>query len=414
MTDTSSRWQSLVPLAIGGISAAAVAAVLLQLQKRGKRDKSFSLENVIRPNILKAAPYHFPPRYEYKDPVLLDANENPFGPPFDRGNDNIKRLHLERYPDPAQTELKAGVAKLRGVQADQILFGVGSDEVIDLLIRVCCEPGKDSILVCPPTYAMYRCFADLNDVSTVEVPRNSDYSLQPEAVAKALTSRTKLIFLCSPGNPSSVLLDRAAVVEVLLAAQRTAALVVVDEAYIDFARAEDASIVSLLHDSRYPNLAVMQTFSKAWGMAGARFGMLFASKELISVMNKVKAPFNLSTLVEDAALQALKSASVVEERVKTILSERERVAKALLSPDMLAKGVQEVKRSDANFLMVKVDNAKVVSVRMADDSNVTVRYRGAMLHCKDCIRITVGTKAENDAMLKALASALAKNTAVQL
>mmetsp|Transcript_56389 Transcript_56389/g.132239 ORF Transcript_56389/g.132239 Transcript_56389/m.132239 type:complete len:413 (-) Transcript_56389:13-1251(-) len=407
MTESTIGPRLWLPIALGGISSTALAYFLWRRKHGGS--KGFHLEDIVRPPIRKAAPYHFPPRYEYKDPVLLDANENPFGPPHGGKDPSLAKLQLERYPDPAQTDLKAAVSKLRGVPTDQILFGVGSDEVIDLLIRVFCEPSRDSILVCPPTYAMYRCFADLHDVRTVEVPRTSDYCVQPQAVSSALTSRTKVVFLCSPGNPSSVLIDRAAIIEILEAAQRQPALVVVDEAYIDFAQAADSSIVPLLQDPKYPNLAVMQTFSKAWGMAGARLGMLFASSDLISIMNKVKAPFNISTLVEDAALQALKHADVVKDRVGKILDERERVATALQTQEMKGLGIQEVKRSDANFLLVKMQNAKAVSTRMGDDSNVTVRYRGGMLHCKDCIRITIGTKAENDAMLKALAAALRKN-----
>ncbi|CAE8585491.1 unnamed protein product, partial [Polarella glacialis] len=308
----------------------------------------------------------------------------------------LERLHLERYPDPRYSKLRAAIGGLRGVAADEVFLGNGSDEVIDMLIRVFCVPGVDSIVVCPPTYSMYGVFATFCDVSVVEVPLTSDFELRPEAVAAALTPQTKLVFLCSPGNPTGKLLA-CSDIEAVLAAS-TGAVVVVDEAYIDFA--EGASVVPLLRSGRYPNLVVMQTLSKAWGLAGARLGMLLASRQIVEILNKVRAPFNVSSLTEDVAIRALGQAATVACHVQQLLSERQSVAAAI---EGLALG--RVFSSDANFVLFRVKNAKEVCEAIAKDGKVVARYRGSMPLCEDTIRVTIGTYAENEQFLAALRKA---------
>lgn len=384
-----------------GVAVAAGARWLQRLRpfrcsSSSSLPERFRLESVVRPSVLRVKSYAFPPRFEYSDPVLLDANESPYGPPC--GDATLARLRAERYPDPRYGALKEAFAGLARVKAGQVLLGNGSDEVIDMLIRVFCSPGSDSILVCPPTYSMYGIFAEFNDVGVTEVPLTPDFQLRPAEVVAALTPQTRLVFLCSPGNPTGNCLDREAMEEVLKAA--TGSVVVVDEAYADFQEGETA--LPLL--AKYPNLFVMRTMSKAWGLAGARVGVAFAGEELIATMNVVRSPFNVSSLAEDAALRALASADTVASNIRKTVAERERVAAELRS---MAPKVGRVYPSDANFLLLRVPDAKAMAVKIASDSNIVVRYRGTMLHCQDCIRVTIGTPAENDQFLRALRAALA-------
>eukprot|EP00930_Biecheleria_cincta_P055877 TRINITY_DN42129_c0_g1_i1.p1 TRINITY_DN42129_c0_g1~~TRINITY_DN42129_c0_g1_i1.p1 ORF type:complete len:405 (+),score=64.55 TRINITY_DN42129_c0_g1_i1:37-1251(+) len=391
--------------AVASAAAGLGAVAFLVLHRRRRRlPDAFSLSKVVRPCVLKAKPYVFPPRFEHAGtPVLLDANENPHGAPID--DPFLQQLSLERYPDPAQTELKQALARLRGCHPEQILVGVGSDEIIDLLIRITCTPGKDSIMVCSPTYAMYATFAAINDVGVVDasLEGGGQYQLQLGAIQKAMRPSVKLIFLCSPGNPTGRLLKRSDIEQVLTMA--TNAIVVVDEAYIDFAL--EGSCMSLLRESVYPNLVISQTLSKAWGLAGARIGVAFAPHDIIAIMDKVKAPFNLSILTEQTALRALKGEEVVQQKVHAILAERKRVATRLQqAPFFGPHAVLRVHESDANFLLVQIADAKTICHKMAKDDNVVVRYRGSMLHCEDCVRITIGTAAENEKMFEALRRAI--------
>lgn len=249
---------------------------------------------------------------------------------------------------------------------------------------------------------MYSVFAAFNDASVVNVPLTAEFALRPHSVIEAMTQETKVIFLCSPGNPTGRLLSQTDIESVLKAA--TGAVVVVDEAYIDFAEADGpASLVPWVASDRYPNLIVMQTLSKAWGLAGARMGIAFASAEIIKLLNKTRSPFNISSLTESVTLQALDRPEVVERQVQEILEERKRVAAALTT---LSAKVRKVPVSDSNFLLFQVDDAKQVAESIASESSVVVRYRGSMLHCHDCIRVTIGTKHENDLFLAALRKAI--------
>jgi len=332
-------------------------------------------------------------------PILLDANENPVGCTV--GPEAALGVHLNRYPDPNQVQLKSAIAGLRGCRPSQLFIGVGSDEVIDLLIRATCTPGRDAILVCSPTYAMYQIFGEINDVATIDVPLSPlDYQLRVPQIVAALTPRVKLLFLCSPGNPTSRLLRRADIEAV--AAASTGALVVVDEAYIDYADQTDscAGLVGQL-----PNVVVMQTFSKAWGLAGARVGVAIAPERLVSVVDRVKAPFNLSTLSEQATLRAISAAPTVRSQRDALLQERARVAAALAGP-AFAHAVQRVVPSDANFVLVQMSRCKEVCEELGRVDHIVLRYRGGMLHCEDCVRISIGTEEENGRVLAALARAL--------
>jgi histidinol-phosphate aminotransferase len=343
-------------------------------------DKStIDITQWVRPNILRLKPYSSA-RSEFKGQadIFLDANENP----FDTG--------MNRYPDPLQWAVKEELGKLKEIDPRHIFLGNGSDEVIDLLIRIFCEPGQDAILTLPPTYGMYQVSAGIADVAVREVPLTPDYQPDVEQVLAAADQQTKLLFLCSPNNPTGNNLD-------LLAMERLVAefsgVVVVDEAYIDFS--DQDSCIKLL--PKYPNLVVMQTFSKAWGMAGIRLGMAFASEEIIALFNKVKPPYNVNQLTQKAALDALLSDHSLTEMVEVILEQRDRLEQRL--PDL--PFVQRVYPSHANFLLVKVDAPKRLYDYLVEDK-IIVRDRSNVLLCDGALRITVGRPEENDQLLDSL------------
>lgn len=339
------------------------------------------LEQWLRPSLLQLQPYSSA-RSEYKGSarIFLDANENPFD---HRG--------LNRYPDPLQWALKQRIADWRGVAPEQIFLGNGSDEAIDLLIRLCCQPGADHIVVLPPTYGMYEVCAHISDVAVMHVPLQADFQINVEAVLAVATPQSKLLFVCSPNNPSGNAFPLAAV-EAL--AQGFPGLVVVDEAYVDFSA--QPSALSLLH--RYNNLAMLQTFSKAWGLAGIRLGMAFAQPELIAWLNKIKPPYNVSQLTQEAALQALQRPARYQDEVRLILYEREHLANALTQLPV----VERVFPSDANFLLVRVTNPYGLYDWLVSQG-IIVRNRANVLLCEGCLRITVGTPEENQSLLQALA-----------
>ncbi len=299
--------------------------------------KSFTLQAILRPHIQSLTPYSSA-RDEYtgKEGVFLDANENPLGSTTEADAYN-------RYPDPHQWAIKEKLAPIKGVRPEQIFLGNGSDEPIDLLVRATCTPGSDNILIMPPTYGMYEVSAAVNDVPVIKVPLTADFQVDTEAVLAAVTERTKLIWLCSPNNPSGNLLQGDAIQTILDAA--THSLVIVDEAYIDFA--DVPSWTGKLAD--YPNLVVLQTFSKAWGLAGLRLGMCFASVELIQILNKIKPPYNISAPTQALALEALGHEAEKRDMVRAILAERQYLAENLRT----LSGVQVVHPSDANFLLVQ-------------------------------------------------------------
>jgi histidinol-phosphate aminotransferase len=363
-----------------------------QLTMDGEGAAPFKLEAIVRPNIWALKPYHCA-RDDYTEGVLLDANENAFGPPVSPND-----LEYERYPCPYQQPLKTAVAAHRGVGWANVFVGVGSDEAIDMLMRIFCVPGEDAIIICPPTYGMYSVSAATNDVGVVEVPLTPEMDVALVDVLSAVTPQTKMIFLCSPGNPACKLIDKEAIVTLLESSYR--GIVVIDEAYIDFAAdIGAASCCELVAGGKYPNLVVLQTMSKAFGLAGIRCGFAIGSPELIAVMSKVKAPYNVNKLTSKIANEAYSNLAVVQQKIEAVQAEKVKLRAALeaLSPAI----VQRVMPSDTNFLMFAIDNASAVYLAMANDG-VVVRDRSSCLHCNGCLRVTIGTPDDNAAFLASL------------
>ena len=349
--------------------------------------KNIHIASLIRPNILELSPYRSA-RDDFDSGILLDANENSFGAPYP------DVLELNRYPMPYQETLRNKIATFRGVQTENVFVGVGSDEAIDLLLRIFCVPGKDRIIINPPTYGMYKVSANINDVAVDEVLLTPGFQLQPEKILKTVTPQTKLIFICSPNNPTANDMKREDILAIL---EGFEGIVVVDEAYIDFSGAE--SLATLIN--QYPNLVILQTMSKSFGLAGIRLGIAIASANIISYMMKVKAPYNINKLTSKAAIKAFDNMNSVFENITAILEERRRVAGMLES---LPK-VQKVFPSNANFLIFRVPNALKIYNKLADEG-VIVRYRGNEPHCEECIRLTIGTPEENDRFFEALIKVL--------
>lgn len=343
----------------------------------------FELKKIIRPHILTLAPYSSA-RDEYTGHtgIFLDANENPYG--------SVTDEKFNRYPDPYQSDIKKKIAQLKGVEDRRIFLGNGSDEPIDLLVRATCTPGKDRIIILPPTYGMYEVSASIHDVHIDKVSLTADYQIDTDAVLHAITPLTKIIWVCSPNNPTGNVMKRDAI-ETLLA--RFDGLVVVDEAYIDFT--DEPSWIERL--DTYPNLVVLQTFSKAWGLAGIRVGMCFGSIELIQILNKIKPPYNISLPAQQALLAGLESSSKKDEMVAEILKERVFLQKGLISLSL----VNKVFPSDANFLLVQFDDARSV-MRYLIEHTIIVRDRSKVHLCEGCLRITVGTREENEVLLDSL------------
>jgi len=337
--------------------------------------------DLVRPNILALSPYRCA-RDDYERGILLDANENSFGAITGDAD-------LNRYPDPYQKALKARIAAFRGLDPDQVFTGVGSDEPIDLLLRIFCTPGLDRILITPPTYGMYKVAASINDVAVDQVPLTPTFQLEPERILEAVTPHTKLLFLCSPNNPTGNLLQQEHIQQVLDAFP---GIVVIDEAYIDFT--DQTSWCQAL--GRYPRMVVLQTLSKSFGLAGIRLGMAFAQPALIALMMKIKSPYNISQLTSQKALEAFDHLDRMRISVANILKERQRMESVLAS----YPGVT-VFHSDANFLLFRVPKAYEIYKAMAD-AGIVARYRGDQIHCEDTLRVTIGTPAENDLFLSSL------------
>jgi histidinol-phosphate aminotransferase len=338
-----------------------------------------NLNNLLRKNIQNLKPYSSA-RDEYTGDamVFLDANENPFNEPYNR------------YPDPLQKELKQKISALKNIAADQIFLGNGSDEPIDLLIRAFCEPGIDNIVTINPTYGMYQVAADTNNVEVIKVSLTSDFELEPVKILNAVNRNTKLIFLCSPNNPSGNSLDKDAMLEII---KNFAGLVIIDEAYIDFARGK-----SFLPElDKYPNLVILQTFSKAWGMAGIRLGMAFAANEIIQVLNKIKYPYNLNILTQQKALELLENKEQVDTWVKMLIEERGKMVKYLAKLPFVTK----IYPSDANFLLVEMTDARGIYNYLVE-SGIIVRDRSKIHLCDNSLRITIGTMDEDNVLLQAL------------
>ncbi|OLY93098.1 histidinol-phosphate aminotransferase [Cnuella takakiae] len=337
---------------------------------------NFDINNLIRDNIKKLKPYSSA-RDEFKGEarVFLDANENSLGSPLTRW--------YNRYPDPLQWDLKKKIAGIKATQPENILLGNGSDECIDLLIRAFCEPQLDNIIICPPTYGMYEVYANINNVAYKAVPLTPAFQLDLEALEGAVDAATKMIFLCSPNNPTGNSLYREDVEMIL---NNFDGLVVVDEAYINFSRQR-----SYIKDlAEYPNLVILQTFSKAWGLAALRLGMTIASTEIISVLNKIKPPYNINQSTQELAMKALDNLDGVNTMIQELVTERENLAKAFSELSF----VEKVYPSDANFILVKVPDANGL-YNFLVEKGIIVRNRSSVLLCVGCLRITIGTEAEN-------------------
>lgn len=338
------------------------------------------LKELTRPNIWTLKPYSSA-RDEYSGceaKVFLDANENPYNTPYNR------------YPDPLQKELKAKLAKVKGVREEQIFLGNGSDEAIDLCYRCFTRPGIDNVVAIEPTYGMYKVCADINDVEYRTVSLDGDFQINAGKMLDACDADTKLIWICSPNNPTGNNLNRDELIKIVTGFD---GLVVVDEAYSDFSSEKPFR----LELDNYPNLIVLNTFSKAWGCAAIRLGMAFAQKDVIDIFNKVKYPYNVNGLTQKQAIEALKEPYDVDKWVKIILLERSRMADAF----MMLPFCEKVYDSDANFLLVKVDNAQAIYDYLKANG-IIVRNRTRVTLCNDCLRITIGSKGENNELLSAL------------
>tara|TARA_R100001143_G_scaffold54182_1_gene49908 strand:+ start:8863 stop:9933 length:1071 start_codon:yes stop_codon:yes gene_type:complete len=344
---------------------------------------TMNIKSLLRENIRNLVPYRSA-RDDYNEGLLLDANENSLGAPI------RNQLDLHRYPSPTQDALRKKIASWRGVDFENIFLGVGSDEPIDLIIRMFCEPGDDSILTTPPTYGMYKVAANINNVKVKEVLLTPNFHLQVDEILKASDSKTKILFLCSPNNPTANNLKKTDLLKLI---SKFPGIVVLDEAYIDFSGQE--SMADLVQ--QYPNLVVLQTFSKSFGLAGIRLGIAISNPEIIEVMLKVKAPYNINKLTADMALKAFDQMPVMELNIEKIIDERDYIAEQLSYAD----AVEKVYPSDANFLLFKIKNAKEVYQKLAE-KGVIIRYRGNEPHCEDCLRVTIGMPDENIRFLKTL------------
>jgi histidinol-phosphate aminotransferase len=343
----------------------------------------FQLDSLLRENIRQLVPYSSA-RDEFKGEaqVFLDANENSLGSPLTRW--------YNRYPDPHQWKVKEALGKIKGIPPQHIFLGNGSDECIDLLYRAFCIPGKDNVIINPPTYGMYEVSAHINDVEVRRAVLLDDFQLDLVHLENLVDEHTKIIWLCSPNNPTANSMNRQDI-EIIL--NNFPGLVVVDEAYINFSR--HRSFIQELAD--YPNLVVLQTMSKAWGLAGLRLGMAFASEAIIEVYNKVKPPYNIGQATQELALKALEETEQVNDMIRLLVAMREQLALALAELPLVLK----VYPSDANFLLVKVTEARPVYDFLLQDG-IVVRDRSKVELCEGCLRITVGTEKENKELIKAL------------
>lgn len=337
------------------------------------------INKLLRKNIQKLQPYSSA-RNEFSGEamVYLDANENPFNQPFNR------------YPDPLQKLLKKKIAAIKGVQREQIFLGNGSDEPIDLIFRAFCNPGIDNIVTINPTYGMYEVAAGINDIEVKKVPLTEKFELDASLIFSATDEKTKIIFLCSPNNPTGNCFDKDEILKIIRSFE---GIVLLDEAYIDFAPAK-----SLLPElNNYPNLIILHTFSKAWGMAGIRLGMAFATSEIISVLTKIKYPYNLNILTQTKAMELLSNKKQLNKWVKIIIGERDKLAILLQQLPF----VVEVYPSDANFLLVKMHDANGIHNYLME-RGIIVRNRSNVHLCEGSLRITVGSPSENEILIKAL------------
>ncbi|POM74045.1 Histidinol-phosphate transaminase [Phytophthora palmivora] len=402
-------------LGVGYLLGKAQPAVLRATSSKAEQSPVKDLDEVellIRPNILALTPYRCA-RDDYDQGILLDANENSLGPPL-QGHEQLQAMELERYPCPYQPELKKVITDYRQNSTEKInqantFLGVGSDEAIDLIIRVACTPRVDNILITPPTYGMYSVCANIHDVGIVSVPLQIEapaenlkglkpdlplpsFHIDPQEILNAASASTKVIFLCSPGNPTANVL-RLKDVETILNSKKYKGFVVVDEAYIDFA--DTPSLCTLVN--KYKRLIVLQTLSKGFGLAGIRLGIAFGDPKLIQVLNNVKAPYNISKLTSNAARKAFSNLDELRKKVNLIKEEKLRVIMELQKLSF----VRRIYASDSNFVLFEIPHALTVYRQMAS-RGVVIRYRGNQHLLKDCVRATIGSREENDRMLELL------------
>jgi histidinol-phosphate aminotransferase len=341
------------------------------------------IEDLIRPHLLHITPYSSA-RDEFTGTkgIFLDANENSFGSVLDKG--------FNRYPDPSQNDLKKKLARIKKVLPDQIFLGNGSDEPIDLVIRIFCEPGIDNIVVMPPTYDMYEVSASIHNAEVRKVPLTNQFEIDSEKVLNKIDPNTKLIFLCSPNNPTGNSFDRKQIVNIL---RKFEGITVIDEAYIDF-----SASAGFLRELKYhDNLIILQTMSKAWGLAGIRLGIAYARSEIIRILNKIKYPYNINVSTQKIIADALNFENRKNEMVKAILDQRTFLEKKLKELEI----VEKVYSSDANFLLVRFKDASSVYAFLLSQ-NIIVRNRSRLLLCENSLRITVGTPEENAALVNHL------------
>lgn len=339
-------------------------------------------KELVLPHILKLQAYSSA-RDEFSGDakVFLDANENPFDEEQQKWN---------RYPDPLQKGIKNQLSIIKGIPVDNIFLGNGSDEAIDLLFRIFCIGGQSNVITCPPTYGMYKVSSAIHNVENIEVPLSEDFQLDVKAILKNANEQSKILFICSPNNPTGNSLRKDDIHNLL---ENFRGIAVIDEAYIDFS-AQKSWIHELI---KYPNLVVLQTLSKAWGLASARLGMAFANQELVKILNKVKPPYNISGPSQKLVSDSLSKKDAFEKQVKEILTERD----ALMLKLQDIAGVKKVYETDANFILVKLNNAKTIYQKLIK-KGIVVRDRSNVKLCDDCLRITVGTKEENNVLIKGL------------
>lgn len=337
----------------------------------------------VRKNIRELKPYSSArDEFKGKADVFLDANENAYG--------NSVVPNFNRYPDPLQIDLKNEISRWKKVSKNEIFLGNGSDEAIDILFRIFCTPGKDEVIICPPTYGMYEVSANINDVNVKKINLTNEFQLDVKSILKNISKKTKMIFICSPNNPSGNLMKKESVVSIL---ESFDGLVILDEAYIDFAPGK--SFLKELDD--YDNLVILQTFSKAGGLAALRLGMAFADEKVIGLMNKVKPPYNINQFTIDAGMKAIPVLEKSEKLIGDFIRMREKLAKDLVA----LKSVTEVYPSDANFLLVKMKNAKKAYDYLSK-KGIVVRDRSSVIKGGNCLRITIGTSEENKKLVTCL------------
>jgi histidinol-phosphate aminotransferase len=344
------------------------------------------ISKIVRKHLLDLKPYSSArDEYSGKEGIFLDANENPFA--------SVNNKPYNRYPDPYQWEVKTKLAKLKNVKPENIFLGNGSDEPIDLLIKAVCEPNVDNILIMPPTYGMYKVCADIQQVNIQEAPLNSDFDIDLDNVFDSVNTATKIIWICSPNNPSGNILNQESILQIIKAFPHK--LVVVDEAYVDFS--ETDSFLKFL--DVFPNLVVLQTFSKAWGMAGLRIGVAYLNVELLKILNKIKYPYNINQLTQQELLLSLDKENIKNKYVSDILTNRNILNEKIQK----ISGVVKIFPSDSNMLLVKFNNAHNLFNYLLENKMI-VRDRSNVLLCEDCLRITIGTQSENQALVSQIES----------